>query len=61
MKALDYKLATSVIKSNYPPKNYTMLREALNTAIKAMEENEMLKAEVAGLKRDVLKWAHRGN
>lgn len=33
------KEAIQVIKSNYPPENYTMLREALDLAIKVLEED----------------------
>lgn len=35
---MDYKLAIESIKSNYPPENYTMLREALDLAIKVLAE-----------------------
>ena len=31
------KEAIEVIKSNYPPENYTLLREALDLAIKVLE------------------------
>lgn len=34
------KEAIGVIKSNYPPERYTMLREALDMAIEALEEAE---------------------
>lgn len=33
------KEAIEVIKANYPPENYTMLREALDLAIKLLEED----------------------
>ncbi|SER87655.1 hypothetical protein SAMN05518872_102450 [Psychrobacillus sp. OK032] len=33
------KEAIEVIKSNYPPENYTLLREALDLAIKSLEED----------------------
>lgn len=33
------KEAIEIIKSNYPPENYTMLREALNLAIRVLEED----------------------
>ena len=35
---MNYKQAIEVIKSNYPPENYTMLREALNLSIKLLEQ-----------------------
>lgn len=35
---MEYKEAIETIKSNFPPENYTMLREALETAIKVLEE-----------------------
>lgn len=31
--------AIEVIKSNYPPENYTMLRDALDLAITLLEED----------------------
>lgn len=37
---MDYKTAIKVIKNNYPPENYTLLREALDLAIKLLEEKE---------------------
>ena len=33
-----YKEAIKAIKSNYPPSNYTMLREGLELAIKTLEK-----------------------
>lgn len=33
------KEAIEAIKANYPPENYTMLREALDLAIKLLEED----------------------
>lgn len=33
-----YKEAIEAIKSNYPPENYTMLREGLDLAIEALEK-----------------------
>ena len=33
------KEAIKIIKSNYPPETYTMLREALDLAIKILEED----------------------
>ena len=35
---MDYQEAIKAIKSNYPPSNYTILREALNIAIKTLEK-----------------------
>lgn len=35
---MDYQEAIEVIKSNYPPENYTMLREALDLAIELLSE-----------------------
>lgn len=35
---MEYKKAIEVIKSNYPPSNYTLLREALDLAIKLLDE-----------------------
>lgn len=35
---MEYKEAISVIKSNYPTENYTMLREALDIAIELLEK-----------------------
>lgn len=34
---MDYNEAISVIKNNYPPEQYTMLREALDLAIKLLQ------------------------
>jgi len=34
---LTYKEAVEVIKSNYPPEQYTMFREALDLAIRVLE------------------------
>ena len=33
-----YKEAIHAIKSNYPPSNYTMLRDGLDLAIEALEK-----------------------
>ena len=33
-----YKEAIQAIKSNYPPSNYTMLRDGLDLAIEALEK-----------------------
>lgn len=35
---MDIKEAIKAIKSNYPPSNYTILREALDLAIEALEK-----------------------
>jgi len=35
---MDYQEAIEVIKSHYPTQNYTMLREALDLAIKVLAE-----------------------
>lgn len=35
---MDYQEAIEVIKSNYPPENYTMLREALDLSIELLTE-----------------------
>lgn len=35
---MDYVEAIKAIKSNYPPEKYTMLREALDLAIKLLEK-----------------------
>lgn len=35
---MDYEEAIQTIKNNYPPENYTMLREALDLAIELMEK-----------------------
>jgi hypothetical protein len=35
--SLSIKEAISAIKSNWPPENYTMLREALTMAVAALE------------------------
>lgn len=40
--------AIQAIKSNYPPSNYTMLREALDLAIQALEKQVPKRAEFAG-------------
>lgn len=37
---LDYQEAINVIKANYPPENYTMLREALDLAINLLEKED---------------------
>lgn len=35
---MSYQDAIEAIKKNYPPENYTILREALDLAIKVLEE-----------------------
>ena len=35
---IKYEEAINAIKSNYPPENYTILREGLDMAIKALEK-----------------------
>lgn len=35
---MDYAEAIRVIKNNYPPSQYTMLREALDLSIKLLEK-----------------------
>lgn len=35
---MSYEEAIQTIKLNYPPENYTMLREALDLSIKLLEE-----------------------
>ena len=35
---MDYEEAIKIIKINYPPENYTRLREALDLAIKTLSE-----------------------
>lgn len=35
---MDPKTAIETIKSNYPPEQYTMLREALDLAMQALEK-----------------------
>ena len=35
---MEYKEAIEVIRSNYPPPQYTMLREALEVGIRVLEE-----------------------
>lgn len=35
---MEYKEAIKAIKDNYPPERYSMLREALDMAIKLLEE-----------------------
>jgi hypothetical protein len=37
------KEAIEAIKANYPPTHYTILREALDLAIKLLEESEARK------------------
>lgn len=37
-KRMNYKVAIEVIKSNYPPETYTILREALDLSIKLLEQ-----------------------
>ena len=37
---MDSKEAIAVIRSNYPPSNYTMLREALELSIKSLQAAE---------------------
>lgn len=34
---MDFEKAIEVIKSNYPPSQYTMLRKALDLAIEVLE------------------------
>ena len=53
---MDNKEAISVIRSNWPPSNYTMLIEALEIAIKSLEASESaqtahnsIKAEISAL------------
>jgi hypothetical protein len=40
---MDYKQAIEIIKSNYPPSNYTMLREALDLAIETLKSKDNVK------------------
>jgi len=35
---MDHKEAIKIIKANYPPENYTRLREALDLAVKVLQE-----------------------
>jgi hypothetical protein len=35
---MDYKQAIEAIKKNYPPENYSILRQALDLAIELMEQ-----------------------
>jgi hypothetical protein len=37
---MDYQEARKVIKSNFPPESYTMLREALDLALDILKEKE---------------------
>ena len=37
---MDTKEAIEVIEANWPPENYTLLREALTLAIKALKEKK---------------------
>ena len=37
---MDHKEAIKVIKANYPPENYTMLRKALDLAIELMSKQK---------------------
>jgi hypothetical protein len=37
---MDAKEAIKVIKANWPPENYTMLRDALTLAIKTLKEKK---------------------
>lgn len=39
VKTLTSKEAIRIIKSNYPPERYTMLREALDLAIRVLQED----------------------
>jgi hypothetical protein len=39
---MDIKLAKEAIKSNYPPENYTILREALDWLIERAEKAERM-------------------
>lgn len=51
--------AIEAIKKNYPPENYTVLREALDMSIEALEHEELLE-EAVKLTRDrldaILNW-----
>lgn len=38
MSESDFEMAIATIRSNWPPENYTMLREALTLAIAALQE-----------------------
>lgn len=40
---MDYQEAIEVIKKNYPPENYTRLREALDLAVEALDDAEALR------------------
>ena len=44
---MDYKGAIEAIKNNWPPENYTMLREALMIGIQAIEK-QIAKEPVMG-------------
>jgi hypothetical protein len=39
-QGMSYLQAIEVIKSNYPPENYTMLREALDLAIQVLQRKD---------------------
>lgn len=38
--------AIETIEANYPPENYSMLREALNMALTLLKEQELMKPKV---------------
>lgn len=50
---MDYKQAIEAIKANYPPENYTMLRKALDLAIKLLEEDSEKAEKVKDLTKKV--------
>lgn len=44
-KKMKFKEAIEVIKNNYPPENYTMLRDALDLAIHLLEQASVINNE----------------
>ena len=48
-----YKEAIEAIKSNYPPENYTILREGLDLAIEVLEKQIPKKLEGLQITEDV--------
>lgn len=48
---MDCKNAIECIKKNYPPSNYTMLRESLDLAIKSLEIQEKIHEAISEIDR----------
>lgn len=53
--------AIKAIRDNWPPEQYTMLREALELAIKALEKREQLQKSIRQRIADQRRWGNPVN